>query len=82
MSGLRKVSLLGASADLITYGHHSWQVIFVPDTQIAAGVKPVVAFAGLTGVPLQFYGWLKRKNKLPVGGVTVMLFVPLAVVME
>ena len=28
------------------------------------------------------YGLLKRKNRLPVGGVIVMLFVPLAVVME
>ena len=27
------------------------------------------------------YGLLKRKNRLPVGGVMVMLFVPLAVVM-
>jgi hypothetical protein len=28
-----------------------------------------------------FQGLLKRKNKLPVGGVMVMLFVPLLVVM-
>ena len=27
------------------------------------------------------HGLLKRKNRFPVGGVTVMLFVPLMVVM-
>jgi hypothetical protein len=30
----------------------------------------------------KFYGLLKRKNRFPVGGVMVMLLVPLAVVME
>ena len=29
----------------------------------------------------RIYGLLRRKNRFPVGGVMVMLFVPLAVVM-
>jgi hypothetical protein len=34
----------------------------------------------LDTLPSAFQGLLKRKNKLPVGGVMVMLLVPLAVV--